>query len=97
MDEAGLPFNSLFENVSSVLVRDVSSAYITNLNFSLDKAKSFTYMMIIMGLELNLEEHLLIYLAFLIWCHQFLRTAFYLLNNFLIIIMVYHVCRNTVI
>ena len=45
MDEAGLPFNSLVENVSSVLVRVVSSAYITNLNFSLDKAKSFTYMM----------------------------------------------------
>ena len=44
MDEAGLPFNSLFENVSSVLVRVVSSAYIANLNFSLDKAKSFTYM-----------------------------------------------------
>ena len=35
MDEAGLPFNSLVENVSSVLVRVVSSAYITNLNFSL--------------------------------------------------------------
>ena len=35
----------LFENVSSVLVRVVSSAYITNLNFSLDKANSFTYMM----------------------------------------------------
>ena len=45
MDEAGLPFNSLVENVSSVLVRVVSSAYITNLNFSLDKAKSFTYIM----------------------------------------------------
>ena len=39
MDEAGLPFNSLVENVSSVLVRVVSSAYITNLNFLLDKAK----------------------------------------------------------
>ena len=45
MDEAGIPFNSLVENFSSVLVRMVSSAYITNLNFSLDKAKSFTYMM----------------------------------------------------
>ena len=45
MDEAGLPFNSLVDNVSSVLVRVVSSAYITHLNFSLDKAKPFTYMM----------------------------------------------------
>ena len=43
MDEAGLPINSLVENVSSVLVRVVSSGYIPNLNFSLDKAKSFTY------------------------------------------------------
>ena len=45
VDEAVFPFNSLVENVSSVLVRVVSSAYITNLNFSLDKAKSLTYMM----------------------------------------------------
>ena len=45
MDEAVFPFNSLVENVSSVLVRVVSSAYITHLNFSLDKAKSLTYMM----------------------------------------------------
>ena len=36
MDEAIFPFNSLVENVSSVLVRVVSSAYIINLNFSLD-------------------------------------------------------------
>ena len=42
MDEAVFPFNSLVENVSSVLVRVVSSAYITNMNFSLDKAKSLT-------------------------------------------------------
>ena len=45
MDEAVFPFNSLVENVSSVLVRVVSSAYVTNLNLSLDKAKSLTYMM----------------------------------------------------
>ena len=37
MDGAVFPFNSLVEHVSSVLVRVVSSAYITNLNFSLDK------------------------------------------------------------
>ena len=42
MDEAIFPFNSLVENVSSVLVRVVSSAYIIHLNFSLDKAKSLT-------------------------------------------------------
>ena len=58
MDEAVFPFHSLVENVSSVLVRVVSSAYITNLNFSLDKAKSLTYMMNNNGLELNLEAHL---------------------------------------
>ena len=40
MDKAIFPFNSAVENVSSVLVRVVSSAYIINLNFSLDKAKS---------------------------------------------------------
>ena len=97
MDEAVFPFNSLLENVSSVLVRVVSSAYITNVNFSLDKAKSLRYMMNNMGLELNLEAHLLIYLAFLILCLLFLRTASYLLNNFLLILMVYHVCLNTVI
>ena len=45
MDEAVFPFNSSVENVSRVLVRVVSSAYITNLNFSLYKAKSLTYMM----------------------------------------------------
>ena len=50
-----------------------------------------------MGLELNLGEHLLIYLSFLMLCLLLIRTAFYLFNNFLLIIMVYHVCRNTVI
>ena len=48
-----------------------------------------------MGLELNLEAHLLIYLAFLMLCLPFLRTAFNLLNNFLLFIMGYHGCRNS--
>ena len=87
----------LVENVSSVLVTVVSSAYITNLNFSLDKAKSLTYMMNNNGLELNLEALLSIYLAFWMLYLPFLRTAFYLLNNFLLILMGYHVCSNTVI
>ena len=100
MDEAGLPFHSLVENVSSVLVRVVSSAYITNLNFSLDKAKSFTYNCFMMnnigprieplGTPVDISS-MFDFVSF------FLCTAFYLLNNFLIIIMVYHVCRNTVI
>ena len=34
------PFDSLVENVSSVLVIVASSAYITSLNFSLDNANA---------------------------------------------------------
>ena len=50
-----------------------------------------------MGLELNIEAHLLIYLAFFNVCLLILRTALYLLNNLLLILVVYHVCHNALI